>query len=253
MKTINNFPNLLKTAGLFLFSLAVMSSCNKDETEVKNGTSIQFKSTYEAPVGTAGLKSTANQDIVIASFKINIEEIEIEFNDDDPMFATDLFATDYELDGPFEINLVADGNALETVIINNVELPVADYDEIEFKFRESDNSISEMYGKSILVKGTINGTPFIFWTDEEIEVEIEFEDVFTLGEASIAMLTVSFDIASLFDPAKGGIDLSNAADGNENGVIEIYPGDPDGNNDLADLLWNRLEDIIEAFEDSMDD
>jgi hypothetical protein len=49
------------------------------------------------------------------------------------------------------------------------------------------------------------------------------------------------------------IDLSNAADGNENGIIEIYPGDPDGNNDLADLLWDRLEDIIEAFEYSMDD
>ena len=253
MKTTTNFSNLLKTAGLFLFSLAVLSSCSKDETEVKNGTSIQFKSTYEAPAGTAGLKSTANQGVVIESFKINIEEIEIEFNDNDPMFATDSVATDYELDGPFEIDLMADGNALETTIINNVELPVAAYDEIEFKFRESENSISEMYGKSILVEGTINGTPFIFWTDEEIEVEIEFEDVFTLDEASIALITVSFDIASLFDPSKGGIDLSNAADVNENGIIEIYPGDPDGNNDLADLLWDRLEDIIEAFEDSMDD
>ncbi len=253
MKTSINLSNMLKTAGLCLFSLAVMSSCSKDETEVKNGTSIKFKSTYEAPVGTAGLKSTANEGVIIESFKINIEEIEIEFNDNDPLFATDSVATDYELDGPFEIDLMADGNALETTIVNNVELPVAAYDEIEFKFRESENSISEMLGKSLLVKGTINGTPFIFWTDEEIEVEIEFEEVFTMEEASIALLTVSFDIAALFDPSRGGINLTSASDGNGNGIIEIYPGDPDGNNDLADLLWERLEDIIEAFEDSMDD
>ncbi|MGF1584830.1 MAG: hypothetical protein ACFCUM_05880 [Bacteroidales bacterium] len=251
MKTSIKLSNMFKTAGLFLFSLAIMSSCNKDE--VKNGTFIKFKSTYEAPVSTAGLKSTAAESVVIESFKINIEEIEIEFNDNDPLFATDSVATDYELDGPFEIDLLTDGNALETTIVKNVELPVAAYDEIEFKFRESENSISEMFGKSLLIKGTINGTPFIFWTDEEIEVEIEFEEVFSMEEASLALLTVSFDIASLFDPAKGGIDLSNAADGNENGTIEIYPGDPDGNNDLADMLWEKLENIIEAFEDSMDD
>jgi hypothetical protein len=253
MTTSTNFTNMLKAAGLFLFSLAVMSSCSKDETEVKNRTSIQFKSTYEAPVSTAGLKSTGTESVVIESFKINIEEIEIEFNDNDPLFATDSVATDYELNGPFEIDLIADGYALETTIVNNVQLPVAAYDEIEFKFRESENSISEMFGKSILVKGVINGIPFIFWTDEEIEAEIEFEEVFTMEEASTALLTVSFDIASLFDPAKGGIDVTKATDGNGNGIIEIYPGDPDGNSDLADMLWERLEDIIEAFEDSMDD
>lgn len=253
MKTSTNLSSMLKTAGLFLFSLAVLSSCNKDETEVKNGTSIQFKSTYEAPVSTAGLKSTANEGLIIESFKINIEEIEIEFNDDDPLFATDSVATDYELDGPFEIDLMADGNALETTIVNNVELPVAAYDEIEFQFSESEDSISEMLGKSVLVEGTLNGIPFLFWTNEEIEIEIEFAEVFTMEEASIALLTVSFDIASLFDPAKGGVDLANASDFNENGTIEIYPEDPDGNSDLADLLWEKLENIIEAFEDSMDD
>src|SRR3546814_12720365 len=33
-----------------------------------------------------------------------------------------------------------------------------------------------MYGKSILVKGTWNGAPFVCWTDEENEVEIDFGD-----------------------------------------------------------------------------
>ena len=36
-------------------------------------------------------------------------------------------------------------------------------------------------------------------------------------------------------------------------IIEIYPGDPDGNHNLAKLIVKRIENIIEAFEDRYDD
>jgi hypothetical protein len=242
--------NVIKTLTLISIAL-IFFSCSKDDS-LKNKTKIKFEST-NLTSKTTSLKSTLAESVVIESFKINIEEIEIEFNDDDPLFATDSVATDYELEGPFEIDLIKNGNSLETFITGNVQLPSAAYDEIEFKFRESDNSISLMYGKSVLIEGTINGTPFIFWTDEEIEVEIEFEEIVYLDEASQAVLTVSFNLASLFNPALGGIDISNATDGNQNGIIEIYPEDPDGNNDLADLIWEKIEDIIEAFEEDGDD
>ena len=222
----------------------IFISCEKDE--MKGGLSLKFEATHNT------LKSSPADNIVIESFVINIGEIELEFDDNDPLFATDSVASDIELDGPFEVDLMKNGNPLSTVIAQNVELPQAAYDEIEFKFRESENPISEMLGKSILVKGTINGTPFIFWTDEEIEVEIEFEKYVLLEEAEMAYITVTFDIMSLFNPAAGGIDISGATDGNGNGIIEIYPEDPDGNEDLADMLWDRLEDIIEAFEDQYD-
>ena len=246
MKTLNLFNAVM------IVSIAVfLSSCKKDDENLKNQTAIKFNANYQTTKSTP-VKSTSAADVVIESFKINIEEIEIEFDDNDPLFATDSFATDYELEGPFEIDLMKDGNALETTIVNNVELPSAAYEEIEFKFRESENSISEMYGKSILIKGTIDGTPFIFWSDEEIEVEIEFDELVYIDEASKAVLTVSFDLASLFNPAVGGIDITSATDGNANGIIEIYPGGPDGNSTLVNLIWAKTEDIIEAFEEKYD-
>ncbi|MBS3777411.1 MAG: DUF4382 domain-containing protein, partial [Bacteroidales bacterium] len=193
------------------------------------------------------------EGVVIESFKINIEEIEIEFDDDDPLFETDSFADDHELDGPFEIDLMKDGNALETTIVNDLELPSAAYEEIEFEFSESENSTSDMYGKSIWIEGTIDGTSFIFWSDEENEVEIEFDELVNLDEARKAVLKVSFELGTLFDPEAGGIDITSATDGNEDGTIEIYPEDPDGNSDLADLICEKIEDIIEAFEEDEDD
>lgn len=241
---MKNSATFTRISILTLVMAFIFISCNKDE--MKGGVSLKFQATQNI------LKSSPVESIVIESFIINIGEIELEFDDNDPLFATDSVASDIELDGPFEIDLMKNGNPLSTVIAQNVELPQAAYDEIEFKFRESKNSASEMLGKSIMVKGTIGGTPFIFWTDNEIEVEIEFEKYVLLEEAEKAVITVTFDVLALFNPAQGGIDISGATDGNENGIIEIYPEDPDGNEDLAIKLWDRLEYIIEAFEDQYD-
>lgn len=245
--------NLFKA--LLIVSLAVfLSSCDKDDDNLKNQTAIKFEANYlTATAKTSIAKSTLAEILVVESFKINIEEIEIEFDENDPMFATDSVATDYELEGPFEIDLMKDGNALETTIVNNVEFPSAAYEEIEFEFSKSENSISDMYGKSIRIEGTINGTPFIFWSDEEVEIEIEFEELVYLDEASSAVLTVSFDLTSLFNPAVGGIDITTATDGNQNGIIEIYPDDPDGNSNLAEQILEKIELIAEAYEDMDED
>jgi len=244
-------PNLFKAVIILLIAVFI-SSCDNDDNSLKNQTAIKFEANNQTTKSTP-LKSTSAVEVNTESFKINIAEIEIEFDDNDPMFENDSVFSDYEFDGPFEIDLMKDGTPLETTILKNVELPEAAYEEIEFKFEESENSISDMYGKSIRVEGTIDGTPFIFWSDEEIEVEIEFEELVHLDEASRAVLTVSFDLGTLFNPEASGIDITSATDSNENGIIEIYPEDPDGNSDLADLIWEKIEDIIDAFEEKYDD
>ncbi|MFW5793684.1 MAG: hypothetical protein ACOCWC_05320 [Bacteroidota bacterium] len=253
MKTIKK---KFKTASLFNYFIILLSlvfiatSCSKDDDEGGAAT-IKFKATYDSAKMLSDTDAIV-EGVVVESFKINIQEIEFEFNDEDPLFENDSIATDYELEGPFEIDLMQDGNALETTLVNNVDLPAAAYEEIEFEFTKSDNSISEMYDKSILVKGTINDLPFIFWADEDFELEIEFDEGIVLDQLEDILIVVSFDIASLFNPTTG-VDVTGAVDGNGNGIIEIYPDDPDGNSDLSDLIWETLEDMIDAFEDSYDD
>jgi hypothetical protein len=33
-----------------------------------------------------------------------------------------------------------------------------------------------MFGKSILIRGTIDGKEFVFWSDKDVELEIDFSD-----------------------------------------------------------------------------
>lgn len=244
MKTIN----LLNLA--VVFSIAVLASSCKDDDDnesTQNETAFKFTSTY--PTTKSSAFQSGASGVTIESFQINVEEIEIEFDDEDPLFASDTVATDFELEGPFVVNLMDSGNTLQTTVVSSVELPEAAYDEIEFKFRESEDENSDMFEKSILIHGEIDSVPFVFWSDEEIEVDIEFEEFVFLDEASRSILTISFDLGALFNTNAGGVDLSSATDDNGNGIIEIYPDNPDDNDDLTESIWDRIEDIIEAFEE----
>ncbi len=227
--------------------LAFLSSCEKDDGLQDGNTALKFKGIYNLSMQT---KSSALNGVAIETFTINIEEIEFEFDDDNNN--NGLTYSEIKLKGPYEIDLVKDGQGRVVTLINDLNLPKKGYDEIEFEFDKTENPISDMYKKTVLIKGTINGTPFIFFTDEEFEMEIEFEDPVDLSEVESAIIMVSFDVQALFDPAQGGIDIATAQDRNGNGIIEIYEDDPDGNEKLAEKIEDRLDDIIEAFEEEYD-
>ena len=243
--------NLMKII-MMVSLIALLSSCSKDKDDAKNKTGIKFQSTWSKPK-TAELKNTLADGLVLESFKINIAEIELEFDDDDPLFNDTSYETEYEFKGPFEIELIRDGNPFEVIIINDVDLPNAAYDEIEFEFDKNKNPNSAIYGKTMVIKGAIDGVPFIYWTDKELEMEIEFDELVHVDDVHNALLTVSFDLDALFNPSFGGIDITSAKDGNGDGLIEIYKNDPDGNSDLSGSIWNRIKHIIKAFEDKYDD
>lgn len=240
---------IFSVASLMLAAAISFTSCDGGEN-MNGNLQVSFTATGSQTSSASHLR--LSEAVTVEEFKINIEEIEIEFDDNDPMFENDSVASDIELQGPFEIDLIKNGDIL-TKTISGVTIPSAIYKEVEFKFRENELPSSAMFEKSVVIKGTYNGVPFEFWTDEEIEVEVEFEENFTYEEGQAALLRLVFDISLLFDPAKGGIDLADARDGNEDGILQIHPDDPDGNEDLSKAIWDRIEDIIDAFEDSLED
>lgn len=234
--------NLFRTAIIML--IVVFSySCEKDSSNAV--LKFQGVNNSSPAKGTAPVEG-----VVVESFTINVSEIEFEFDDDDN---NGLTYSDIELKGPFEIDLIENGQAKVVTLIDDLNLPEKGYDEIEFEFDKNENRNSDMYEKTVLVKGKIDGTDFIFFTDEEFELEIEFEKPFDLSEVKSVIVTVSFDVYALFDTAQGGTDITAAQDGNGDGLIEIYKEDPDGNENLANKIKNQLNNIIEAFEDEYDD
>ncbi|MEJ1222750.1 hypothetical protein [Sediminicola sp. 1XM1-17] len=245
--------------GLALLSAFTLISCSKEESASDSGKlALSAKSTTSATSsskqGTTS-KSVA-EGIEITDFVINLVEFELEIDveefemegdqnedwDDDGYFD---FEDEIELEGPFTLDLMAG-----QISFLNVTVPNGRYEEVEFKINKSKDVNSEIFDKSVLIKGFVNDVPFVFWHDFMDEIEIDFEDptVDVTISNNTENLVIDFNLSLLFNSVNG-VDLSGAMDGNNDGLIEISPRDTDGNNDLAQSIRNKMKDIIDLLED----
>jgi hypothetical protein len=145
--------------------------------------------------------------------------------------------------GPFEVDVLTGNNTITTI---DVPADVV-FEEIEFEFDVNTNPNSELFGKTILIEGTINNTPFVFWHNFEVEIEIDYEDNNQNLDISNGFnsVIIEFNLAGLFNT----VNLSNATDNNGDGIIEISPSDNDGNRNLA----NQIKELIKDYADLLDD
>lgn len=255
-------PKYLKSLGCAIVALLLFTNCSNDNDDDPNGQlRLSARATFDG--GTSAKSTTAktiNADLEITEFLINVSEFELELDDDDyEMDDDDSFEDDdlwdddgyldsedeIELEGPFELNLL-DGQ----ITFINAEVPNGRFEEVEFEFDTSTDAQSDLFGKSILIRGTFQETPFEFWHDFEEELELDFDDpsldiVISGGTES---LVIDFDLSILFNGTLG-IDLTQAQDGNEDGLIEISPTDEDGNNALAEQIREQIKDVIDLLDD----
>ena len=248
----------LKRNTLFILTLALLLglSCSNDGTDPNAGKlSISANSTF-----TNLTKSSSNRvaagNVVIEDFKLNISRFELEVDIEDDNYHEDQnehwdddgfydYEDEIELMGPYELDLMSG-----QISILNVDVPNGVYDEMKFKFDVSTDPLSDLFGKSVLIQGTIDGTPFIFWQDFDDEVEVDFEDPqFDISVSQGAQgIVINFDLGQILDSVNG-VDLTLANDGNQDGTIEISPEDPDGNNNLAEALGHKIKDYINLLDD----
>lgn len=246
---------ILNVIGMLLLAVAISCSDNDDlmsrgQLKISAGSSLE-------EVSAKGIASKdVNADLSLSSFWINITEFELELDledddyqedenedwDDDGYYDSE---DEIELEGPFEVDLLAG-----QVELLNVSVPMGNFEELEFEFEKSGNPESDLFGKSIMIEGSIQGTPFVFWHDFNEEVEVDFEEAtqnitITGGTESIV---INFDLTQIFNSAFG-VDLSAATDNNQDGLIEISPVDEDGNNDLAQALKEAIKMHIDLLDD----
>ena len=253
--------NLKKLIGIIVLFIMI-TSCSNDSSSTTNKMRIFGRATYSNPAKMNLTSSPLTSGVVLTSFKINIKEIEFEIaegngtgngdgedNDNDSDDNDDgVFDGEDEvgLFGPWELDLLNQSAPVTTVNIAN-----GTYEEVKFKLNKSLESTSDLFNKTVESRGTINGTPFVYWHNFESEFEIDYEDT----AQNLVVSNGSFDliININMDEVLSNIDLTNAVDGNGNGVIEIGPNDTDGNNALAQQLNDEMDDATDMDDDQDDD
>ncbi|WP_310994210.1 hypothetical protein [Aequorivita marina] len=246
MKLLKNFKApLLAIAVAGVFTACSSDDDNTQDLENGKGQLGIFAAASYSP--TADKNNLAGNSVIeLSKFAVNIDEIELEYDDiidEDSFYNSD---DDIELKGPFELNLLT----AEPVEIVTVELPNGRLEEIEFEFDKNELSESDLYNQSIRMEGTLDGVPFVFWHDFEEELELEFdEDDSPQGQIYNDQngIVINFDLTAILDPTSG-VDLSTAVDRNGDGLIEISPNDTDGNQDLAEAMKETIKNQIDLFD-----
>jgi len=236
-------------------TIIFLSSCSTGNPLTTLTGSVALKAT--ATVNNTALKTgvasksngTNTASITISSFKINIDNIEFHRNESESLdsISNDSIYSDTELKGPFELDLASGNTSIDVATVN---IPDNIYDKINFELHKSKDANSTIFGKSIEIKGDINGTPFIFWTDAEEEMQVKFSTVsnIVVRKEAQATTTINFNLSTIFG-ATSTIDFSTAIDGNGDGIIEISPDNNDGNADLAHTLKNLLKEDTDLEND----
>lgn len=230
----------MKKISILSLLLFAIISCTNDSSSEGN---VTLKATAVSSTGKTSLtaRTSAASTVVITDFKINIGNIKFETDMADMMHDKDPMHEDIKLMGPFLLDLL-DPNKTLTQIITSVTTPNAQYEEIEFKFQKS-LVAGEMNGKTYMIKGTINGTPFIIWSDKDAELEMDFEDHnkdFTVtGNEMSLNIKIQLDalMLKLTTLANQGLLLDTDGDG----VIEISTGFDDGHS----LFGEECRDLLE--------
>jgi hypothetical protein len=218
-----------------------LASCSKDSS-TRGSMAISAKATYTNP---SAKSATA---VVLNGFKVNIREIEFKVaattgqgnggeGNGNGWDANGTFDANDEtqLQGPWELDLLNQTTPLTTVTVPN-----GTYSEVEFKLSPSLVTTSPIFGKTVQITGTINGTPFVYWNDFNQKYEIHYQD----ATQNLVISNGSYDVVLNYDlnQVVNEINLSSAVDGNGNGIIEIGPNDTDGNNALATSFHEHMHD-----------
>jgi hypothetical protein len=224
MKKLKLFLGII---GLFAIALA----CSDDGGTSTNKMKIFGKGSYSTPSS----KTNTPSDIILTSFRINVTDLTLKYYEDENVAGRD-DGHEYvgvTVTGPWELDLLN-----QKISITTVDVPNGNYKKAVLHLSKSLKPSSPIYNKTVEIRGLYNGMPFVFWHDFDQSINIGYEDEFeeiVVNNNSIEWV-FNFDLNDLID----SIDLTNAVDGDGDGVIEISPYDTDGNHELAALLDQHI-------------
>jgi hypothetical protein len=236
-----------------LLSVVIFTRCSNNDPSATSAVSLKMSAattngsaTINGRMITNGRSTTATT-VTLADVKVNIRDLKFEFDKEDRHFKEDHYKKDscfnenddVKLKGPFLVDLMNAGSFVDQVL-TSVTLPNAQYAKLRFKLSPS-TAAGDMEGKSILIKGKIDTTSFVFWHNRDANFGAKFSDSTSLATSGAAVnVAIHLELDKILSALNGGVDLTQALDGNKDGVITIDPNNTDGNKWLADQIMMLL-------------
>ena len=214
-------------------TLFIVSCSNDSDTVGKIGLDLSAVTSKSAV--SKNLKVASN--VIFTDFRISIRDVVFK-NDNDPN--SDLDTDEIQFRGPYQVDLFDNTNAI-TQTIGETVVPDGLYKEMRFKFHKDESlpSSDKLFDRSIYIEGTIDGTPFVFWHDTSENFDLG-RSTGVVVENGTVNFTVQFDMSQFLNSLHQ-IDMSQATDNNDDGIIEIFPNDQDGNQNLAKELKENIK------------
>lgn len=196
--------------------------------------------------------------LVIASVELVLREVELKRVDEDNCeTASGGVAGESESGaegceeleaGPFLLDLPLGS----TERLFSADVPAGSYDEVEFEVHKPEddgNAVDRAFLAahpdfariSIRVKGTFNGADFTYWSDLNVEQELELDPPLVVSAGTPVTLTVRLDLDGWF---RSGTTVVDPRTANEGGVNE---------NLVRDNITMSFESFRDDDEDGLDD
>ena len=235
-----------------VLGLAVFASCSSDDDNKvipegdKSSVQVILRSIKSDEVETY---ATANEEnpLNLEQLFINIAEIEFEVADEKVY-------SDVELKGPFPIDLLSE-KAAKGWTLSTTTVPNGTYEEIEFEFdvyKGDDAKFANLLGNTIYASGSFNFgetvIPFIIKSNEEMEVELEYENNPLVLDGKNTKVFIDLNLNKVVSEL-----IKNAAADfvgatiEEDGSILI---DKNTNKNILEKFEDALEKAFEAIEDA---
>ena len=252
------FRNLL----FLTLGLAVFASCSSDDDDKvipegeKSPVQVVIRSIINNEVETF---EAEGKPLSLEELYMNIAEIEFEVADDmeDVLPGGDKLYTDVELEGPFPINLLSE-KVQSGLTLSTTKVPNGTYDEIEFEldvYKGEDEQFKNLVGNTIYASGSFdlgeNVIPFIIKSEEEMEVELEYENSPLVLDGANTKVFIDLNLnKAVSELIKNAATDFVGATKEEDGSILI---DKNTNANILEKFEEALESAFEAIEEAHED
>ncbi len=231
-----NMPKHLFAAGLIALTAWGTTACNNDKSEETPQANVNVKARAVAQneQSSENARSIAGANII--SMDVAFDGVQLKGSTE----SSENVLVPVESNTLFTLNLINSALPLSQNL-GSVMLNQGQYNGITLQLKQ-DSELEEgddMHEKTLLIEGNVNEQLMAIYLDSEenLTAAANGGSITVEGDQE---LFLNFDLNVLLE----GIDLTLAADGDGDGVIEIEPTNKDGNRSLYLAIVSNLESAI---------